>query len=66
MRSGNLNRIVSVTECTWLDQDLPNGKAVFKYDGCTHGCVTSDGVAVSDTPGELPFYEVPSDAVTWS
>lgn len=64
--SGILNRTVTTSECDWLDEDLPAGKEVFRFDGCTYGCISEGGVAVSDKPGDEFSYEVPSDAVTWA
>lgn len=57
-----LTRDVTREECFWLKQDLTKGNAVYEYEGCTYGCVDS-GIAVTDEPHALPFYEVPADAV---
>jgi hypothetical protein len=58
-----LNRDVTKTECPWLDEDLPAGLEVHQYNGCTYGCVGA-GVAVTMSPQQTPFFEVPRDAVT--
>ena len=66
MPEGNLNRDVTKKECSWLSDDLKNGKVVYRFYGTTYGCIGPNGVAVSDKNGEGPFYEVPSDSVTWN
>jgi len=36
---------------------------VYKYSGCTYGCITDTGIAVTEVEGETPFFEVPKSAV---
>jgi len=60
IRRGVLNRKVSAY--------LPRGKVVYRYTGHTggrSGSIGIGGVAVTDKPGKLPFYEVPKKAVDW-
>ena len=64
-QKGQISRPVTKEECHWLKQDLAEGKIVFRFGGYTYGCIAPTGVAVSDSPDEHPFYEVPEDAVTW-
>jgi len=59
-----LNRDVTVKECPWLDSDLPKGTLVHEYDGCTYGCISYRGVAVTLIKDETPFFEIPNDALT--
>ena len=54
-RKGKLAREVTIRECHWLDEDLPEGKVVHEYFECTYGCITESGIAVSDKPGRPPF-----------
>lgn len=65
MRKGTLNRDVTSEECSWLVKDLKKGHVVYEYAGYTYNCIGQNGVAVSDKPEELPFYEVPMNAVDW-
>ncbi len=65
MRQGMIVRRISRRECPWLERDLRPGSVVYKYGGPTYG-VIARGIAVSDRPGETPFYEVPLDAVEWA
>ena len=44
---------------------LRRGKVVYRYIGDTGGIISKRGVAVTDKPNKLPFYEVPKDAVDW-
>jgi len=57
-----LIRAVTRDECPWLDEDLPAGLDVHKFNGCTYGCIGA-GIAVSRQPNESPFFEIPRDAV---
>jgi len=58
-----LKRTVTQKECPWLDADLPAGAQVWSYEGCTYGCTSPSGVAVSAKAAEAPFFELPKDAV---
>lgn len=60
----HLTRDVTISECPWLDQDLPKGTQVWTYDGHTYGCVSSKGRAVTAKAAETPFFEVPVDALS--
>ncbi len=62
---GFLNREVTVAECHWLEENLPQGKKFFQVTGPTYGCIGPKGVAVSEQADQHPFFEVPIDAVTW-
>lgn len=65
MKKGKLTRDLSKKECPWLGKELKKGLTVFQYDGYTYGCVTDSGIAVTDKPGILPFFEVPKNSVVW-
>lgn len=41
------------------------GDTVYAFWGCTYGCISPGGQAVSKEPGKGPFFEVPLDAVRW-
>ncbi|MDB5224823.1 MAG: hypothetical protein JWO43_445 [Candidatus Adlerbacteria bacterium] len=60
---GQLTRVVTKAECSWLKKDLPKGKVVYEYGKATYGCVGPNGVAVSDKPNKEPFYQLPKDAL---
>lgn len=62
---GMIVRELTLVECPWLDWRINPGRTVFKYSGCTYGCISEEGIAVSDKSDETPFYEVPFDAVRW-
>jgi hypothetical protein len=59
----SLTRDVTREECDWLDWDLPAGKLVYEWTGHTYGAITREGIAVTEQPGELPFFELPYDAL---
>jgi hypothetical protein len=56
------NRKVTREECHWLDADVDAGTVVTRFDGCTYGCVSPGGVAVTFVDGG-PFCELPADAL---
>lgn len=58
-----VSRDVTRAECSWLDADVQAGKVVFEYQGCTYGCISPAGRAVSLVPDTTPFFELPIDAL---
>jgi len=58
-----ITRALTKEECPWLDEPIKEGALVFRYDGCTYGCVSGSGIAVTERPDKTPFFEVPQDAV---
>lgn len=56
-------RDVTRKECPWLDNDIVAGTKVFAYWGCTYGCISPSGRAVSLEQGKEPFMEIPVDAL---
>ena len=62
---GVMNKTLCVDDYGYLPGCIVKGKVVYKYTGYTYGLISRDGVAVSDQPGETPFYEVPGDSVDW-
>ena len=46
-------------------EDIKKGAVVYRFGGCTYGCIGRNGIAVSDKPDEYPFYEIPKNAVNW-
>jgi hypothetical protein len=58
-----ITRELKKSEYRWLDQDIPKGTVVFSYEGCTYGCISDRGQAVTLKENTNPFYEVPKDAL---
>lgn len=58
-------RHIPVDEAGWLPIHLRQpGARVFEFHGATYGCINyAAGFAVSERPGENPFYEMPHGAV---
>lgn len=56
-------REVTRAECPWLDSDIAPWTVVYPYTGCTYGCISQTGKAVSLKDGEEPFFELPLDAI---
>jgi len=54
---------VTIQECPWLTETLLPGTLVYLYPGATFGCCGPDGIAVSWTFGQEPFFELPRTAV---
>ena len=57
-----LTRRVTKKECPWLSRPFRKGEIVYRYDGCTYGCIAS-GIACTERDGKTPFFELPQDAV---
>lgn len=63
-----LHREVRVTRDVPADEnysgrDVRAGEKLYIYDGYTYGCISYEGVALSERPGETPFFEFPYDAI---
>jgi hypothetical protein len=59
-----VTRTVTTDECDWLDRDVIEGELVVAFFGCTYGCISPNGIAVSRTgPLDNPFFELPRDAI---
>lgn len=58
-----ITRHVLRTECPWLKRDYVAGETVFRYWGATYGCVSPSGTPVTIVEGEIPFFELPNDAL---
>jgi hypothetical protein len=59
-----LTRDVTRAECWWLMRDFAAGEELWTYLGHTYGAVdTANGIAMSEQPGETPFFQFPLDAL---
>lgn len=58
-----LIRDVTQKECSWLPHTFWEGDWVYEYEGCTYGCITPNGIAITIIPDKTPFYEIPLSAV---
>lgn len=59
-----LKRDVTRNECDWLDRDYRKGEIVWRFTGCTYGCISPTGRAVRAKPRkDEPFFELPIDSV---
>jgi hypothetical protein len=57
-------RDVTTKECPWLDKTIKKGTIMFEFTGHTYGCCSSDGTPLTHDPdGEIPFMEVPNNAI---
>lgn len=48
----------------YCGRDLKEGETIYRYDGCTYGCIGPKGVACSFEPGKTPFFEVARGALS--
>ncbi|HBC93349.1 MAG TPA: hypothetical protein DCZ10_10760, partial [Pelotomaculum sp.] len=65
MRTGVINRDLTVEEYNWLSKPIAKGTKVSLYIGCTYGCISPAGEAISYDGMDGLFTEVPWDAVDW-
>lgn len=49
---------------SYADRDYVKGDTVFRYSGCTYGCISGDGMAMCEVEGEGPFFQMPRDALS--
>ena len=43
----------------YLPFDFKKGDIVYRYNGCTYGCISPLGIAITLKEGKTPFYEIP-------
>ena len=58
-----ITRTLTSEECWWLSETVNEGEVVYEYLGYTYGAISPAGIPVSRVPDEIPFFEVPRDAV---
>jgi hypothetical protein len=64
---GIMKRMVGTEECPWLENNLNTGDMVYRFPGCTYGCISPDGIAVTlSSEGKTPFFEIPENSVIWA
>ncbi|MFI5164980.1 MAG: hypothetical protein ACHQHP_07020 [Bacteroidia bacterium] len=64
IRAYILTRDLTPEECPWRPSNpYKKGKIAFKYRGDTCGCIGRKGAAFTNAENELPFFELPLDAV---
>ncbi len=58
--------VLRTDDGSYADKDYFKGDIIFKYSGCTYGCVSDDGMAMCEIEGEGPFFQMPRDALMQS
>lgn len=61
---GTLKHSLLKEDYHWLSRDHKKDEVVHRYTGYTYGCISDDGIAVTDDNGKT-FFEVPRDSVNW-
>ncbi len=44
-------------------EEFKKGEIVYRYPGCTYGCISQDGIACSRIYDETPFIEIPKEVL---
>ena len=57
-----ITRDLDSKECPWLSEPVRAGEVVYLYSDYTYGII-GGGIAVTRLPNELPFFEVPKNAI---
>jgi len=58
-----VTRDVTKEECFWLDETVIKGTIVYPFYGCTYGCISDNGIAVSLISDVNPFFELPLNSL---
>ncbi len=62
-----VKRLITIKECDWLDNDVPEGTVVYSFHGATYGCISYKGTAITfhspDEKIDNPFFELPRDSL---
>lgn len=58
-----ITRRLDKQERHWISDPIEAGTTMYDYTGCTYGCVSHEGRALTHDPnGGTPFLEIPNDA----
>lgn len=58
-----VNRNLSENE-NYSGRAIRSGETVYLYRGCTYGCISIGGIAVTFFPDENPFFQIPDDSLS--
>lgn len=58
-----LTRDVARNEYNLLQRDFKKGEIVYQYYGYPHGCSLKYGYGYTEVANEMPFFQLPHDAV---
>jgi hypothetical protein len=62
-RKSIITRRLAVEGCHWLDVPIEIGTVMYIFGGCTYGCISPNGTAMTlDPNGTAPFVEIPNNA----
>ena len=49
----------------WLHRDLKEGEEFYVYKGSTYGCISKNGIALTEKLDINPYFEVPKEFVVF-
>ena len=54
---------MKVNDYGWLHRDLNIGEEFYLYTDVTYGCISINGIAVTEEWNKKPFFEIPKELV---
>ena len=60
-----LTKSLSTKEYPWLKRELIAGEEFYVYKGPTYGCISRNGIAVSEIWDTNPYFEVPKEFIVY-
>lgn len=63
MKKFRVVRQLTKEERAGADDKVQPGNIVYLFKGCTYGCISHNGMAVSHKPDDGPFFEMPCDTL---
>ena len=48
-------------DITCFEDEFKKGDIVYRYSGCTYGCISNEGIACTIKKDETPFIEIPKE-----
>ncbi len=58
-----VTRVLTRKEASNIEGIIRKGDVVYRYTGCTYGCISPMGTAVSIEENKNPFFEMPNDSI---
>ncbi len=56
---------IEAKDYPWLHRDLFEGEEFYVYIGPTYGCISKNGIALSEKLDVTPYFEVPKEFVVF-
>ena len=60
-----LLKSMAIQDYPWLHRDLKEGEEFYVYIGPNYGCISKNGIALTEKQDVNPYFEVPKEFVVY-